>query len=198
MGKQVERVPVPACWRCDKYYHYCETVTKYQHGVTMYLGDRFCLAGKRARKFRARDPKQKPPAWCPKRKTPCELRVYRFLDEETRQMQTFFAGLRGSDLAPTKSAYGVCFEGTTEWTPRRFWEICNQYGAELKLPVAVEPFDVVEIDDGLQPVCFYRTYAGFRLLHKYDFDTKDARKRTSTLRKEKENDGNDRAEDPVS
>ena len=55
-----------------------------------------------------------------------------------------------------------------------------------------------KVIDGLQPVCFYRTYAGFRLLHKYDFDTKDARKRTSTLRKEKENDGIDRAEDPVS
>ena len=66
MRKQIERVPEPACWRCDKNYHYCETASKFQHGVTMHLGDRFCLAGKCARKFRARDPKQKPPRVVPK------------------------------------------------------------------------------------------------------------------------------------
>ena len=37
-------------------------------GVTMHLGECFCVAGKRARKFKRSDPKIYVPDWCPKRK----------------------------------------------------------------------------------------------------------------------------------
>ena len=185
MKKRTERVVAPACWRCDKEFYYDGPVSRYQRGVLMHPGDRFCLGGKRARKFRARDPKCKPPEWCPKRKSPCELRVYGFLDEESRQMQAFFSRLHGPEHTPSNDRYGVRFAGTTDWTPKQFWAICNEYGADLKLPVIIEPFEIVEIDDGFKSVCFYRNYEGFRLL-RY-FDTAEMRKRVSPPGEEAEN-----------
>ena len=43
----------------------------------MHMGERFCTGGKRARKFKRSDPKIYVPDWCPTRKKPCELRVYK-------------------------------------------------------------------------------------------------------------------------
>ena len=36
---------------------------------------------KRRKAFRKSDPAYKAPKWCPKRKDPCEYRIYRYADE---------------------------------------------------------------------------------------------------------------------
>ena len=177
MGKWAEQVAAPACWRCEANCYYHETVSKYQNGVMMHTGDRFCLGGKHARKFRSRDPKHKPPTWCPKRKTPCELRVYSFISNEAYIMHILFARIEKLSAEPSDYRYGLRYEGSTELTPQEFWKESHQGIGRPALPVTVGLYDVVEIDDGLEPVCFYLSDTGYRIAP--FFRTVEARARTA-------------------
>lgn len=66
------------CIGCECELQYTKSIPTKQMGVMMHMGERFCTGGKRARKFKRSDPKIYVPDWCPKRKKPCELRVYCF------------------------------------------------------------------------------------------------------------------------
>lgn len=66
----------PNCSDCPHNLQYMESLPIKKKGVTMHLGERFCVAGKRARKFKRSDPRTYVPSWCPMLKTPCELRIY--------------------------------------------------------------------------------------------------------------------------
>ena len=66
----------PTCAGCPHNLQYGDTIPMKQFGVMMHFGEHFCTGDKRARRFKRSDPKSKVPVWCPKRKTPCELRVY--------------------------------------------------------------------------------------------------------------------------
>ena len=85
------------------------------------------------------------------------------IDDEARQMHSFFTNLYGNEGDPRESRYAVRFEGTIDLTAREFWRRCNKYGADLELPTDVKLYEVVEIDDGLRPVCFYHAATGYRL-----------------------------------
>lgn len=63
----------PTCSDCPHNLQYMERLPIKKKGVTMHLGERFCVAGKRARKFKRSDPKTYVPSWCPRLKAPCEL-----------------------------------------------------------------------------------------------------------------------------
>ena len=172
MSRQDNKLSYPSCVGCSGNYLHSKAAVMHQYGVTMHLGDHFCIEGKRARKFRRSDPKSRCPDWCPKRKDPCELRVYGFINEQERAMHSFCCD-HFSD-APESRRYGVRFVGTTPLTPQQFWEQCSS-GVDVEPSHGVELYEVLEIDDGIKPVCFYRFMKGFRI-DPY-FKAEDARRR---------------------
>ena len=45
------------CSECKSHLHYMENMSVKKNGVTMHFGDRFCMGGKKPRKFGRGDPK---------------------------------------------------------------------------------------------------------------------------------------------
>ena len=78
----------PTCADCPHNLQYMERLPIKKKGVTMHLGERFCVAGKRARKFKRSDPKTYVPSWCPRLKAPCELRIYGFKHQREWRAKT--------------------------------------------------------------------------------------------------------------
>lgn len=133
-------------------------------GVTMHLGERFCVAGKRARKFKRSDPKTYVPSWCPRLKAPCELRIYGFKNQREWRMHRSMRAYLGEDTSPSAFRYAVRYEGHTDLAPYEFFECCNEKSDDEILGAAVQHYDVVEIDDGIKPAFFYKTEHGYELL----------------------------------
>ena len=77
---------------------------------------------------------------------------------------------------PSTHRYGLLFEGKKEWTPKEFWKLCHEGIGRPKLPIQVSLYDVVEIDDGLKPVCFYLSRSGYKI--ECCFQSSEARKRS--------------------
>ena len=167
----------PTCPMCDAHYQFKGKVSMELYGATMQPHECYCIAGKRARRFRGSDPKRKPPAWCPRRKSPCELRVYGFVSENAMLMHSFLASDNGDAADPSAYRYGLRYEGVTSLTPKEFWRRRNAGDVKGVLPVSVQQYEIVEIDDGLKPVCFYKSQRGYRVVSY--FKSSDARKRTA-------------------
>ena len=45
------------CSECKSHLHYMENMSVKKNGVTMHFGDRFCMGGKKPRKFGRGDPR---------------------------------------------------------------------------------------------------------------------------------------------
>lgn len=164
----------PTCVGCPHDLHFSESIPKRQHGVMMHLGEHFCTGGKRARRFKRSDPKISVPGWCPKRKTPCELRLYGFRDENTEILHhTLCLGLENA-ITPAGYRYALKRELHMDLTPSEFSSRCEVEPYYDLLGFEVDLYEVLEIDDGLQPVFFYKTDQGFVI--ESSFDTKTARK----------------------
>lgn len=153
---------------------YMERLPIKKKGVTMHLGERFCVAGKRARKFKRSDPKTYVPSWCPRLKAPCELRIYGFKNQREWRMHRSMCAYLGEDTSPSAFRYAVRYEGHTDLAPYEFFECCNEKSDDEILGAAVQHYDVVEIDDGIKPAFFYKTEHGYELL--FSFDAKTAKK----------------------
>lgn len=89
----------PTCADCPHNLQYMERLPIKKKGVTMHLGERFCVAGKRARKFKRSDPKTYVPSWCPRLKAPCELRIYGFKNQREWRMHRSMRAYLGEDTA---------------------------------------------------------------------------------------------------
>lgn len=159
------------CAECKSYLHYMKSTPIKQHGVTMHLGERFCLAGKRARRFKRNDPKIYIPSWCPKRKAPCELRVYCFKNTDEWMMHDSLCYHMGKPILPEARRYAVLYDLHTNLTPREFAKRCNEDPDAETIHVAVHRYYVVEIDDGIKPAFFYKTEDGYQLLAMFDAAT---------------------------
>ena len=153
---------------------YMESLPIKKKGITMHLGECFCVAGKRARKFKRSDPKTYVPSWCPRLKTPCELRIYGFKNQREWRMHRSMRAYLGEDTSPSAFRYAVRYEGHTDLAPYEFFECCNEKSDDEILGAAVQHYDVVEIDDGIKPAFFYKTEHGYELL--FSFDAKTAKK----------------------
>lgn len=162
------------CAECKSYRKYMESMPVKQKGVTMHFGERFCLGGKKPRRFGRGDPKIYVPSWCPKRKVPCELRIYGFKSTEQWMMHYNLCSSMGRDILPEARRYAVEFELHTDLTPREFAKRCNDEPDAETLHVAVHRHYVVEIDDGIKPAFFYKTEHGYQ--HLALFDAATARK----------------------
>lgn len=88
---------------------------------------------------------------------------------------------------PADTINAVAYDGYTEVTPKAFWEHCND-DREL-LGVEIQHLNVVEIDDGLSPRCFFKADSGYRVLAL--FNTAAARK-NPRQKKTKEDNQNER------
>lgn len=172
----------PTCSDCPHNLQYMERLPIKKKGVTMHLGERFCVAGKRARKFKRSDPKTYVPSWCPRLKAPCELRIYGLKNQREWRMHRSMCAYLGEDTSPSAFRYAVRYEGHTDLAPYEFFECCNEKSDDEILGAAVQHYDVVEIDDGIKPAFFYKTEHGYELL--FSFDAKTAKKNSVAEREE--------------
>lgn len=167
MGNGPEK---PVCVNCPHDLYYKDTIPKRQFNVMMRMGEHYCTGGKKARRFKRNDPKVYTPAWCPKRKTPCELRVYGFRSEDDELIHRSLCTVLGYDILPSESRYRLEQSLHTELTPREFWKRCDLEPSEELLSLKVALYHVLEIDDGLNPAFFYKTERGFEYLSLFRAD----------------------------
>lgn len=114
---------------------------------------------KRRKAFRKSDPAYKAPKWCPKRKEPCEYRIYSYADERAAVMARMFEedSIGGRDIAfPSAFRYRLRAEGKTGLSPKDFYENANAGDDPSPLlDENIQTGDVVEIDTGLAQFFFY-------------------------------------------
>lgn len=164
----------PTCVGCPHDLHFGEFVSKKQYGVMMHCGEHFCTGGKRARRFRRSDPKVSVPEWCPRRKSPCELRLYGFKDKNAEALHYLLCAGAENTSVPPAHRYALKRETHTELQPAEFWSRCEMGPYSDLLGFKMNLYEVLEIDDGLEPAFFYMTEKGL-VLEPY-FDAERARK----------------------
>ena len=160
----------PTCAECPHNLYYSDSIPKRAMGVMMHLGERFCTGGKKARRFKRGDPKIYVPSWCPKRKSPCELRIYVFKSAGSWYLHRLLEQDLGRNLSPDGSHYALEQSLTTELAPWEFWKRLEQSSYRELLDVSLEPHSVVEIDDGLKPVSFCYRDGTFVMVPFFDAD----------------------------
>lgn len=137
----------PGCIGCDAHLDF---------GLSRYCAG---FKNKKRRKaFRKSDPAYKAPKWCPKRKSPCEYRIYSYADEQTSALARVFAEdeIHGELAFPMAYRYRLRAEGKTGLTPALFFENANSPDEDpLFEGESIEQGDVVEIDTGLAQFFFY-------------------------------------------
>lgn len=139
----------PGCIGCDAHLDF---------GLSRYCAG---FKNKKRRKaFRKNDPAYRAPKWCPKRKSPCEYRIYSYVDAQAAALARAFAEdeISSGELAfPAAHRYRLRAEGKTGLTPALFFENANSPD-EMPLLEGEEigQGDVVEIDTGLAQFFFYR------------------------------------------
>lgn len=153
----------PTCSGCPHDLYYSGAIPQRAMGVTMHPGERFCTGGKRARRFKRSDPKIHVPNWCPRRKYPCELRVYTFKSTSSWWLHMSLEKDLGRVLPPEGHNYALVESLSTELSPWEFWKRLESKSYLDLLDVTLEPYSVLEIDDGLKPAFFYYVDGGFTL-----------------------------------
>ncbi len=161
----------PTCFDCPHNLCYSDSIPKRTMGVMMHLGERFCTGGKKARRFKRGDPKIYVPNWCPKRKNPCELRIYVFKSADRWWLHRSLEQSLGRSLSPEGCDYALTQKLTTELSPRDFWKGLEQRSYQELLDVSLEPDSVVEIDDGLKAAFFCYKNGTFEMAPFFDADT---------------------------
>ena len=113
---------------------------------------------KRRKAFRKSDPAYKAPKWCPKRKSPCEYRIYSYADAQAAALARALSvdEMRGELAFPMAYRYRLRAEGKTGLTPALFFENANSSEEDsLFEGETIGQGDVVEIDTGLAQFFFY-------------------------------------------
>lgn len=128
----------------------------------VYGPSRYCAGfknKKRRKAFRKSDPAYKAPKWCPKRKEPCEYRIYSYADARAAVMARMFEedSIGDKDIVfPSAFRYRLRAEGKTGLSPKAFYEQANAEDASSLLSDEnIQTGDVVEIDTGLAQFFFY-------------------------------------------
>ena len=103
------------CTSCPNRLTYLDPVPRRERGVNLQFGQTYCTAGKKPRVFKKKECKVYPPDWCPKKKWPCEFRIYTFKNIRSRCMHNMFH----EDEVPSEFRYAVRQEGVA----RSFWAL---------------------------------------------------------------------------
>lgn len=144
----------PRCSDCEFHMCYSETIPKKVKGAFLKYGCRYCTGGKRIREFKRSDPKVYVPSWCPRIKQPAVLRIYCFKDENVRFLQLMLRS-DGIEHGPYEFEYALRYEGHANLTASVFLEMTEQQTPSDILGMKLHGKEVVEIDDGIVPYCFY-------------------------------------------
>ena len=160
-----DRLSPPSCASCEHSYYHEERTSRIMKGVRLQPYEHYCFKCKRPRLFRGKDPKHKVPAWCPKRKTPSELRIYSFRTADDWILHEQLCKSCGKEIQPTAYRYAVRRETTSTLSPYEFWRRRETETESELLPVPITLHEVVEFDDGLKPVFFYKTSRGFKVAY---------------------------------
>ena len=119
---------------------------------------RFCTGfkKKKPRRFRRSDPRIKPPKWCPRRLSPSVCRIYGFADKNSELMEFMLRNDLGY-IHPSPHHYKLRIEVPLGMTAKEFFEETEKTYLENILPpeVQVKSGEIIEIDDGFRPYCFY-------------------------------------------
>lgn len=173
----------PNCFRCPSSLYYDKPISIKQHGVVMHFGDHFCMAAKKVKRLRKKD-LQVVPSWCPKYKSPREVNIFDFKDMDCFYMHKDMCQYVKTAPTPLPHYYALAHSTTTNLSAKEFLlRSSSETDADL-LGIDVPLYAVVEIDDGLFPICFYKTPEGY--IYNPMFNT--AKARENTYRRE---DGNE-------
>ena len=119
---------------------------------------RYCMGfqKKTPRRFRKSDPRIKPPKWCPRRLSPPICRIYGFVDKNSELMEFMLRNELGY-IHPSPHHYTLRMEVPLGITAKEFFAETQKEYLENILPpqVQVETGEIIEIDDGFRPYCFY-------------------------------------------
>lgn len=154
------------CTSCPNRLTYLDPVPRRERGVNLQFGQTYCTAGKKPRVFKKKECKVYPPDWCPKKKWPCEFRIYTFKNIRSRCMHSMFH----EGEVPSEFRCAVRQEGVVELSPMAFFSGPEDSTAAQLLGVAVNSGEIVEMDDGLKHYCFYLELGGARYLPYWDAD----------------------------
>ena len=144
--------PVPGCGECPHH----------QRVGGALCGTRYCAGFKRRKpkRFRKSDPTSKAPKWCPRRIAPPACRVHGFKDERSAYMDLLWRAEYGSGrmepIAPSPHRYAPRTEIPLGMTARQFFDATQERPLRDILPKDVADGEIIEIDDGLKPYCFYK------------------------------------------
>lgn len=152
----------PSCHNCPSHLRYEGNFAIKKSGLTMRPGERFCVFGKKARRFQKRDPVTRVPSWCPKRLKTRKARIYGFKDAGDWLLHERLCRDLGKNISPEGHHYAVERELDTELTAKEFLErSVSEPDAALLDGVTLTRYQVLEIDDGLLPAYFYKTEHGY-------------------------------------
>ena len=115
---------------------------------------------RKPKRFWKTDPQWKAPKWCPRRKTPAVYRVYHYKNDGSMLLSNALLHFDGKGHGATAFVsdrhYALVAEGTTQLSARQFLTSSHQQPASTLLDYPDLVYgNVVEIDDGLRPCCFY-------------------------------------------
>lgn len=164
-------VPIrkPRCADCPYYGCYNEPVPRKVQGAFLGIGSRYCTGGRRIKVFKSRDPKVYVPTWCPRRKSPTELRVYCFKDSAAWLLR-YLLERDGVHNSPSGHEYAVRYEGHAELTARDFYKLIQEKSITEVSGIQVQTGEIIEIDDGLKPYYFHVVDYGVNVLPYFDGD----------------------------
>ena len=136
---------------------------------------RYCTGfrKKKPRRFRRSDPRIKPPKWCPRRLSPPVCRIYGFADKNSELMEFMVRSDLGY-IHPSPHHYKLRMEVPLAMTAKQFFlKTQNAYLENILPPqVQVETGEIIEIDDGFRPYCFYvDSFASVTPLAYFDMKT---------------------------
>lgn len=153
----------PRCDICPHNKHHNEPVPRKVQGAFLRVGSRYCTGGKKIKVFKPRDPKVYVPSWCPRRKTPAELRIYCFKNTNAWFLNHLL-NRDGVHPIPSGYDYAVRHESRTEVAAKYFYELLQEKTITEILGVRVRTNEIIEIDDGLKPYYFHVGEYGVEVL----------------------------------
>lgn len=159
----------PRCSSCPYYGVHRELAAKTVKGVFLPSGCRYCSGGKKIRVFKRSDPKVYIPSWCPRHKSPAEIRVYCLKDINAWYLNSLFER-DNHRCSPSGYEYAVRHECVTELTAKSFYESTQQNLIHDILGFDVQTNEVIEIDDGLRPYFFCVREFGVEIVAYFDRD----------------------------
>lgn len=180
----LSNVTSPTCVRCSNHHTYGDTIPMRGGGVTLHLGDYYCVVGKKYRKLKKRAARAGVPTDCPKLKTPPLLRIYCFKDSAAE----FYEKLFSSSRPPSAHAYAMRFQGASPLSAWMLRDALEQ--GENPLEPLLSMDEVLEIDDGFCPYFFHKTADGL-LLCLFDREAALKNKLTQNIQPKRSDEKND-------